>query len=72
MQATDVLAGNISLAGQEWSDPISFLIGFRKSPSHLLVEHWLVRIESIVTTVSEKADQLTQEESVNFGELLKE
>ena len=72
MQATDVLAGNISLAGQEWNDTPSFRIDFRKSPPHSLIEHWSVKIESIVTTVSEKADQLTREETVNFGDMLEE
>ena len=72
MQATDVLAGNISLAGQEWNDSTSSLIDFRKSRPHSLIEHWSGQIESIATTVSEKADQLTQKESVIFGEVLKE
>jgi len=73
MQATDILAPNISFAGQGWGDTTSFLVtDFRKSPPHSLIEHWSGQIESIVNALSEKADQLTREESVNFGKLLEE
>ena len=73
MQATDVLAPNIPFTGQEWSDSTSSLIDFRKSRPHSkLIDYWSERIESIASTVSEKADQLTREESDNFGKLLKQ
>jgi len=72
MQATEVLAGNSSFAGEEWSDTTSFRIDFGKSRPHSFIEHWSDRIESIATTVSEKTDQLTREESDNFGQLLEE
>ena len=70
MQATDVLAPDISFTGQEWSDSTSSLIDSRKSQPDSLIEYWLGQVESIATTVSEKVDQLTREESDNFRKLL--